>query len=584
MSTDQHNGHRGSEVVPLRAIDAQTEVRLDEDEAPGPSYVDLTGGDAKRRPIVPDHWSSWENAKRHITLMAARHGHRAAYHSVRSPAYFTKSLGFAVWGVAVAVRRLVAWWHIPGTTRLEWDAAANGQLHEHLRLHKQGRETRKARGIILALCLAGVTAGVAAMAAFAPWWGWALAAVALFAAFTAAGRPQGKTITSRAELPSDVQPPTPDVIVRALGSLGIAEINKSIREGTPVNFPSPVREDGPGWRFEVDLPYGVTATQVIERREQLASGLRRPLGAVWPEVVTHEHAGRLEGWVGRVDISTAKPAPWPWLRTGGGNVFDPLPFGTSPRQRRVDAAVIEHNWLIGSMPGQGKTSAVRVLNSATALDPTVEKWTHELKGTGDLDPFEQICHRFVSGIDDESIAYTAESLKMLRTEVMNRAARLKKVDRALCPDKKVTREIANRRSLRLWPIECTIDECQNLFTHPKYGKQAGEERGLHHQDRPGAGRVPDPGHAAPGPGFPADRHIRQRVQPVLPEGRRSGRERHDPRHQRLQERGAGHDVPAEGRRRARLPQRRGEHPPRRAHLLPEQRRHRARGQAGPRDP
>ena len=42
---------------------------------------------------------------------------------------------------------------------------------------------------------------------------------------------------------------------------------------------SPVREDGPGWRFEVDLPYCVTATQVIERREQFASGLRRPLGA-----------------------------------------------------------------------------------------------------------------------------------------------------------------------------------------------------------------------------------------------------------------------------------------------------------------
>ena len=36
---------------------------------------------------------------------------------------------------------------------------------------------------------------------------------------------------------------------------------------------------------------------------------------------------------------------------------------------------------------------------------------HELKGTGDLDPFEQVCHRFVSGIDDESIGYAAESLK-----------------------------------------------------------------------------------------------------------------------------------------------------------------------------
>jgi S-DNA-T family DNA segregation ATPase FtsK/SpoIIIE len=228
-----------------------------------------------------------------------------------------------------------------------------------------------------------------AMVAFAPPWLWALAAAALFVAFALAGRPQGKTITTRAELPAQVQPPDRDVITCALASIGISGISQALRNGEPLNFPSPVREDGPGWRFEVDLPYGVTATQVIERREQFASGLRRPLGAVWPEVVSDERAGRLEGWVGRVDISKAKPAPWPWLRTGGGDVFGPLPFATDPRGRRVDVAVTEHNWLVGSMPGQGKTSAVWVLNSATALDPTVEKWTHELKGTGDLDPFER---------------------------------------------------------------------------------------------------------------------------------------------------------------------------------------------------
>ena len=338
MATEPFNGHRDAKVVQLCAVDAETEVRLDEAEPPGPSYVDVSTGDAKRRPIIPAHWSSWEAARRHVSLMAVRHGHRAAYHSVRSPAYFAKALGFAVWGVVVVIRNLIAWWHIPGTAQLERQAAADGLLNDHLRLHAAGKRTRKERGTILALCLAALIVVAVAMMAFAPPWLWALAAVALFVTFALAGRPQGKTITTKAVLPADVQPPTPDVIVRALGSLGIAGINKALSSGQPLNFPSPVREDGPGWRFEVDLPYGVTATQVIERREQLASGLRRPLGAVWPEPVSHEHAGRLEGWVGRVDISKAKPAPWPWLRTGGGNVFDPGPFGTDPRGRRADAA------------------------------------------------------------------------------------------------------------------------------------------------------------------------------------------------------------------------------------------------------
>ena len=45
----------------------------------------------------------------------------------------------------------------------------------------------------------------------------------------------------------------------------------------------------------------------------------------------------------------------------------------------------------------------------------------------------------------------------------------------MCPDKRVTREIATKRSLKLWPLACIIDEAQNLFGHQKYGKQAGED-------------------------------------------------------------------------------------------------------------
>jgi S-DNA-T family DNA segregation ATPase FtsK/SpoIIIE len=475
IMTSEPDGPQARTVVPLRAAGAHTEVRLDEDQAPRPAYVDLTGGEAQRRPLIPEHWRTWDNAKRHVSLAAARHGHRAAYHGLRSPSYFVKALGFAVWGVIITIKRLITWWHIPGTTKLEWEAAASGLLTEHLRLNKQGREVRRARGTILALCLAGLAAAVAAMVVFAPWWAWALAAVALFAAFALAGRPQGKTITTRAELPAQVQPPDRDVIVRALGALGIAEINRAIAAGSFPPFPSPVREDGPGWRAEVDLPYGVTATQVIDRREQLASGLRRPLGAVWPEPVTHEHAGRLDLWVGRADVSKARPPAWPLLRAGQADVFGELPFGTDVRGRVVKVPMAYHNWLTGAIPRQGKTAAVRVLSCGAALDPLAELWIHELKGSGDLDPLEACAHRFVSGIHDEAIGYAAQSLKLLRAEIGRRTERLKALDRALCPDKRVTRDIAARRSLKLWPIVCIVDEAQNLFAHEKSGKQAGED-------------------------------------------------------------------------------------------------------------
>ena len=55
----------------LRAVDAGTEVRLDESAGPAPAYVDLTRAEPQRRAIIPEHWRTLEAAKRHVQLAAA---------------------------------------------------------------------------------------------------------------------------------------------------------------------------------------------------------------------------------------------------------------------------------------------------------------------------------------------------------------------------------------------------------------------------------------------------------------------------------------------------------------------------------
>jgi DNA segregation ATPase FtsK/SpoIIIE, S-DNA-T family len=464
----------------LSAADAGTEARLG--ESPGPAYVDISDGRAQRKPVVPGHLRDgdglaglWRGIRRHLRHRAVEHGHRAAYHSVRSPAYLVLTLGWAVVGAYRVSGRVLAWWHATDLYQLEHQAAADGLLSDHLRLHRQGRETRTARGIMVGLTAFTVLVLGLAAWRFAPRWTWLLVALAVIPVLARAGRPAGKPIVAPAVLPPAVLAPTQDVITRALGSLGITGIDKWLRDDRALVFPSPVREDGPGWRAEVDLPFGVTAAMVIERREQLASGLRRPLGAVWPEPVTHEHAGRLELWVGRTDVAKAKQAPWPLLRGGGADIFGRVPFGTDVRGRTVTVPMAYHSWLVGSIPRQGKTASVRVLACAAALDPLCELWVAELKGSGDLDPLERVAHRFVSGVDDQSIGCAAESLRLLRAEVEKRTERLKALPRDLCPDKRVTREIASRRSLRLWPVLCVIDEAQNLFAHPQHGKNAADD-------------------------------------------------------------------------------------------------------------
>ena len=110
-------------------------------------------------------------------------------------------------------------------------------------------------------------------------------------------------------------------------------------------------------------------------------------------------------------------------------------------------------------------------------------WIHELAGAGDLEPLAQVCHRYISGLDDEAIAYVAQSVKMLCAEVDRRGPVLKSLPREVRPDGKLTRELASQRKLRLRPIAATFDEVQNAIMHPKYGPQIAE--GLAYVERLG---------------------------------------------------------------------------------------------------
>jgi S-DNA-T family DNA segregation ATPase FtsK/SpoIIIE len=477
MSTDQIACHPGGEVIPLRAVDAQTEVALT--EAKLPPYLDITGLAAgKRRDVIPERWQR-HNIRGTIEEIAGLWKHRIKYHGVRSHIHVASFTWYAIRGAARLTGRLAAWWGWREGRILESQAVAAGRPghHEAIQAHTQGLKTRAKRGRIVGVCAAFMAAGVLAMVVWAPWWGWALLAAAVFSALVWAGRPAGKPMIASAVVAPKYAPPTPEIITRALGSLGISQVNQAIKDGAGITFVSDVHRDGPGWCVQLDLPHGVTAEMILAKRSQLASGLRRPLSATWPAPVPHEHEGRLDLWIGFHDISKAKPPVWPLLRAGQADVFGELPFGTDPRMRPVTAGLFELNWLIGAAPGQGKTSTLRVLNCSAALDPVCDLWTHEHSGKGDLEPLAKICHRYTSGLDDEAISYTAESLHMLRAELEHRSAQLKKLSKEARPDGKVTRELASKKTLRLRPIVCTIDEAQNIFMHPKYGAQAADDAG-----------------------------------------------------------------------------------------------------------
>lgn len=423
----------------------------------------------RRRQLLPGWAKSGPEFKRTARRVGANALHTAAFHALRSPLYAAKVAARSPQGARRALRTTTAWARDDEGAALRAYSVRREDAELYIKLTRLRNDRVRLRGAILALAAVlgiGTTVVLLVMLSTAQL---LVAGAGAVLALGLLGRPADEPLIRRAVSKHVMPRLTSDQVEQALLSLGIGGMGRG-----QILFPAPITRDGPGWRAVADLPLGVTAGDVMERRKRLASGLRRPLGTVWPEGDADEHEGRVVLWVGDKDLAKSGLVEWPLAKQGRHDIFKPIPFGVDPRGREVSVPVLQHNYLFGSAPGQGKTSSVRVMVSGASLDPSVELWIHENKGTGDLDAQERNSHRFVSGIDDESIAYAADSMALLRKEVMRRAAALKALPRDICPDKRVTRQIADL-NIGLHPLLAVFDEVQNLFAHPKYGKQAGED-------------------------------------------------------------------------------------------------------------
>ncbi|WP_405890271.1 cell division protein FtsK [Streptomyces sp. NBC_00133] len=448
-------------------------VMVDAPSPAGPGFWDRMRA-AKRRSVLPAWACSKPEFMDAAGWLAGHVGHSAAFHTVRTPYYAAVLTARSPVGFAKFLGGTLRWVVDAEGEPLRQAAATRENVEEYLKLSRQRDRRVRLRAILLTL--AAIVGPILALALWilAPTWVLTVAVATTVAAFGFTGAPTDKPVITRAVVPTEVEKPTANSIERALGALGIAEINKALgKGGEGIKFPHPIRQDGPGWRADVDLPYGVTVPDILERRAKLASGLRRPLGCVWPEPVPDEHAGRMMLWVGMQPLNKVKPPKWPLAKSGTASLFKPLPFGTDQRGRNVDLTLMYDNVLIGAMPGMGKTFSLRTPLLAAALDVLAELLVWELKGTGDLAALAKVAADYGSGPDDDTCAAALDSIRYVYGDLERRAKVISSLPKDKCPENKVTPELAANRSLGLHPLVLAIDECQELFSHPEYGKEAG---------------------------------------------------------------------------------------------------------------
>ena len=429
------------------------------------TYEDVTrpGG---RKPLLPEQWQR-DNRRGTARQVAGAAGYTLAYHGLRLHLHLPRIGFYAARGAARLSMQLFRWWHFTDGYELVSVAVAAGRgAHgDAMAAHRATEQARQARGRYVALWTGAVIAAVLVMVRFAPWWAWPLPALGLLRFLIHHGKPQNKPLFEAATLPSGYEKLTGDIVLRGLANLGVSAINQHLKDGRTVDFP-PAQRDGPGWRITFDLPFGVTAAEVIARKDKLAAGLRRPAGCVWPEPEHDDHPGRLTLYVSDEPLSKMRQPAWPLARATTADIFQPLPFGTDQRGKPKSVELIWANMLIGAISRMGKTVALRNLLLAAALDVRVDLHVWELKGTGDLSALGKVASGYGSGADDDTIEACLDDLRKVHRELERRAKVIKELPRELVPDSKVTPQLAARRGLGLRPVLFAIDECQEAFSHP----------------------------------------------------------------------------------------------------------------------
>jgi S-DNA-T family DNA segregation ATPase FtsK/SpoIIIE len=436
------------------------------------------GQPGEMRRIIPEHLKTWAGIRKAAGWRYRKARHHALYHLVRSPKRLALAVVWAPVGVLRIAAAQMAWWWVSEQAYLRQEAVAANDARTWYQLHQHVREVRLIRGFALAGEVAGIGLAAALVTAHLPL-GWLPVLAVLVPVLAWIGRPADKPIVTSAVVPVAYDPLTMDAIVRALGALGIGEMNKALREYpdkaiVPVD---PPMRDGPGWLARLDLPYGVTAGAVSEKREELASGLRRPLGCVWPETEHKRHPGALNLYVSDEDMTTAEQPAWPLAKRGTADLFRPQVFGFDPRGRAVTLTLMFASVIIGSVPRMGKTFLLRLLLLICALDLRAELHAYDLKGTGDLAPLRGVAHRYRAGDDPEDIDYLVADWRKLRTELRRRTKVIRTLADEhpdLCPENKVTPELAADKRLGLHPVVIAVDECQVAFEHKTHGTELEE--------------------------------------------------------------------------------------------------------------
>jgi DNA segregation ATPase FtsK/SpoIIIE, S-DNA-T family len=361
--------------------------------------------------------------------------------------------------------RQIRWWWLSEQYGLRQHAADDNDWQGWFRLHREVKATRAWRGACLAAELVAVLLFGPVLYRLAPWWLVALALALIVAGLAHIGRPADRPIVSAAVVKGRFRRINPDIVLRAYYAAGLGNPDKPNQQ---VEFGSTMARDasGQGSQVSIDLPYGKTFDDAIKAKGAIASGLDVAESQVFITRDPSSHRRHLL-WVADRDPLALPAGRTPLLRCVETDIWQPAPFGLDERGNKVNVELMWLSYLFGAQPRQGKTFAARSLGLYAALDPHVKLSVFDPSGKPDWRRFALVSDRCAFGLaltrDGDPAEVFLDALRELKADVQDRYERLSALPVDVCPEGKLTREIARNPKYRM-PVRLVIlDEFQEFF-------------------------------------------------------------------------------------------------------------------------
>ncbi|WP_206062043.1 hypothetical protein [Nonomuraea basaltis] len=452
------------------ARDTSFEIELD-DPPPAdaaPVLVDSLGAAAptappvqKRRPIIPSALRR-ANLGATIRATAARWGYIAGFHAVRSPWYLLKVAWWAIVGVFRLAGRQLRWWWVNEQYLLLQQAASDNDPAMWLKLHREGKATRRWRGVVLFFQLIALFIAVMVVLGLPALWQ-AVIVAGLVPVLARYGRPAGRQLIPSAVVTRRYRRLNSDIVLRAYYS---ANLGHPERPNQQIEFGAAMAREGNGSKVLVNLPYGKTFDDAVKARPAIASGLDVALSQVTISRDPESHRSHWL-WVADSDPLATPAGRTPLLACKETDIWQPAPLGVDERGRPVTLLMLWTSILVGAQPRQGKSFTARLLALYAALDPYVRLEVFDGKGSPDWRKFALVAHSCGFGFtltrDGDPLETFVQMLRDLKADVQARYQKLSELPVDVCPEGKLTRDIARDPKYGMPVRLVVIDECQEYF-------------------------------------------------------------------------------------------------------------------------